>query len=97
LGLGRAVSFLLLKNVSGSFGQFYENNFTLFLCRAVLWVNFFHTFVFVSGRLEGGLWPFTLLFLCSKHIFRDFFGSMIFILFLEFGMAIWEGIFEGLS
>jgi hypothetical protein len=69
-----------------------------FSIRAVLWVNFFHTFVFVLGRLEGGLSPFTLLFLCYKRIFRGFFGSMILLLFLglawQFGRASLKAFLE---
>jgi len=61
-----------------------------FSIRAVLWVNFFHTFVFVLGRLEGGLSPFTLLFLCYKRIFRGFFGSMILFIFW-----VWHGNLGG--
>ncbi len=29
--------------------------------------EFLSHFCFVLGRLGGGFWPFTLLFLCSKH------------------------------
>jgi hypothetical protein len=88
LGLGWAVSFF--RSFKKRFGQFRENKLTNFLFRAILWVNFFHTFVFVSGRLEGGLSPFTLLFLCYKRIFRGFFGSMILFIFW-----VWHGNLGG--